>query len=114
MKENNRKCICCGKEYKYCGNCSAYDNLPKWMSIYHDANCREIFIVTSDYLAGDISKEEAIDRLDKCDLSNKASFHEKIKATIDELYGVQKSVVTLDEEVNSTQQVPKMARRKTR
>ena len=59
MRENNKTCICCGKKYTFCPSCSEFDKYPRWMNIYHDENCREIFMVTSDFIAGDIVKDEA-------------------------------------------------------
>lgn len=88
-KKNNRKCIVCGEEYFYCPSC-ADRNDPVWRSIYHDANCMEIYDVTSLFHIGELSKEDAKKRLDKCDLSKKESFHHVIKDDIEEIYKVDK------------------------
>ena len=90
MKKNNKKCIVCGKVYTFCNSCSAFDRYPRWMGIYHDENCKNVFEITSDYLSGDITKEEAKVRLDKCDLSNKQNFHKVILDAINQIYGEDK------------------------
>lgn len=89
MKRNNKKCICCGKIYTYCNSCEAYAHLAPWHAIYHDQNCRTIFMAVTDYLAQEISKERAKEILDGCDLSNKAAFHPTTIAAIDEIYYVE-------------------------
>ena len=86
IKKNNRKCICCQKEYSFCPNCSDYDNLPRWMTIFHDENCKEIFNTVTSYYDKSITKDKAKERLDKCDLSNKYTFKESIKSAIGEIY----------------------------
>lgn len=86
VKKNNKKCIVCGKVYTFCPSCAEFDNYPRWLSIYHDENCKNIFTATSDYLAGDITDEQARKILDTCDLSKKKNFHHTIIKAIDKLY----------------------------
>lgn len=86
MKKNNRKCICCQKEYTFCPNCGDFDNLPRWMSIFHDENCKKIFNTITEYYNKNLTKEQAKETLNKCDLSNKDTFKETIKKAIEEIY----------------------------
>lgn len=86
--KNNRKCILCGKEYKYCGNCAEDSRLEPWHTIYDNNNCRVIFNTATDYCAGILSKEEAISIFDSCDLSNKESFNASVLKVLNELYPV--------------------------
>ena len=92
-KKNNRKCICCSEEYTYCGNCSEDRMKAPWHAIYHNTNCKDIFNAASDYLAGALTKEEAKEQFDKCDLSYKAKLHHKIIEAIDDVYGVVTPIV---------------------
>lgn len=85
MKQNNKTCICCGEVYTFCTGCGQFDNEPRWRAIYHNETCKDIFIIVSDYLQKAISKEEAKERLLKCDLSYKEKLHKKIQEGIDEL-----------------------------
>ena len=86
MRKINRTCIVCGHKYSYCPSCMEDAYKPKWMTIFHDENCKNIFNATSDYLANDITKEKAKELLDKCDLSNKTSLHHTIVEALDAIY----------------------------
>ena len=83
MKKNNRKCIVCGKLYTYCPHCGADATKPAWYAEFHDENCREIFHIVSEYLANEITKEEAQKRVQKCDLSHKKTFKASISRELD-------------------------------
>ena len=103
-KNNNRKCICCSTEYRYCNSCSEDRTKPAWYAIYHNENCKDIFNTASDYLAGAITKEEAKQKFDACDLSYKYKLHNKITEAINAVYGEKteiknESVVEIKEEV---------------
>ena len=87
-QKNNRICIVCRKEYSYCGNCSEDRLKEPWHAIYHNANCKDIFNVASDYLAGAITKEEARKKFDDCDLSYKENLHYKILEAVNTVYGI--------------------------
>lgn len=69
MKKGMRKCVVCGKEYEFCPTCAETADEPTWKLMFHDANCREIYNTSTDYLAKKITKEEAIGRYSKTDLS---------------------------------------------
>ena len=88
-KKNNRKCICCSTEYRYCNSCSEDRTKPVWYTIYHNENCKNIFDAASDYLAGAITKEEARQKFDACDLSYKNKLHNKIVEAINAVYGAK-------------------------
>ena len=88
-KKNNRKCICCSTEYRYCNSCSEDRTKPAWYAIYHNENCKDIFNTASDYLAGAITKEDAKQKFDACDLSYKHKLHSKIIEAINDVYGVK-------------------------
>ena len=85
MKQNNKTCICCGKKYTFCTNCGQFDNEPRWKAIYHNETCKDIFIIVSDYLQKEITKEEAKIRLLKCDLSYKKELNKILQKGIDEI-----------------------------
>ena len=103
-RKNNRKCICCSVEYRYCNTCNEDKMKPAWHTIYHNENCKDIFNTASDYLAGAITKEEARQKFDACDLSYKHKLHNKIVEAINDVYGVKvevknEPVVEIKEEV---------------
>ena len=98
-----RKCIVCGKEYEYCTRCSSHANMPTWMALYHDDNCRSIMNIATEYMAGNLTKVDAKSQLDNCDLTNKKNFKESIVKAINEICATKKSAkadtAKVDEEI---------------
>ena len=87
-----RNCIVCGEEYEYCNRCSSHANKPTWMALYHDANCRSIMNIATEFMAGNITKADAKSELDKCDLTNKKNFKESVAKAINEICATKKTV----------------------
>lgn len=86
-----RKCIVCGKEYEYCNRCNSHANMPAWMSLYHDNNCRNIMNIATEYMAGNLTKADAKSQLDNCDLSNKKNFKESVAKAVNEICATNKT-----------------------
>lgn len=100
VKKNNKTCIACGTRYTFCSGCAQYDHLPRWMAIFHEENCKDIYNTVNDYINSGLSKEDAKELLDKCDLSNKDKMHHVLLNAINEIYSVE----TVEEpEKNNTQ-----------
>lgn len=97
MAKLNRTCIVCGRKYEYCSSCKEHATLEPWHSIFCSDNCRKIFNAVSMY--GKDSNEDIKEKLDKCDLSNKANFHKNIVKVIDELYTSEQKVKVVPEEL---------------
>ena len=90
MVKKTRSCIVCGVEYEYCNSCKKHASLPSWMAIYHDENCRNIMNIATEYMAGNMTKEDAKSALDKCDLSHKKDFKESVLMAVNEIYSIKK------------------------
>lgn len=90
-KSKARNCIVCGKEYEYCNRCSSHANMPTWMALYHDDNCRSIMNIATEYMAGNLTKAEAKSKLDDCDLTNKKNFSESVLKAVNEIYATKKA-----------------------
>lgn len=100
-RKNNRKCICCGKEYFYCsGNCQDNTRKESWYAIFHDQNCHDIYDAVANILPTQ-GKDAAKEALDKCDLSNKEKFNHNIKRLINEVYDIVEE--TKDEKDNKVE-----------
>lgn len=83
---HERKCIICGKEYRYCPKCDEFKNMPTWMFEFESENCRKIYYdIVNPFAFGHITKEEAIERLKTCDLSNKDAFNAEVKSVLGQL-----------------------------
>lgn len=85
MGKYTKRCAVCGKMYEYCNTCNAYANLPTWMTMFHDENCKNIFEITSAYYAGSRSDEVIREQLLSCDLSDKKQFTKKTQEVIEKL-----------------------------
>lgn len=82
---NNRTCVVCGAKYEYCITCkhSVDINKTRWKAVFHDENCRSIYHAVAAYVTHQISKEEARDLLDACDLS--INMVDNIKSAVQEI-----------------------------
>jgi hypothetical protein len=65
------------------------------MATFCSENCRDIFKSLCSYGTGAISAEECKELLDCCDLSNKESYKESTRNTIDKVYTAH--VATIEE-----------------
>ena len=86
MGSRNKICYLCGEKYQYCSTCFQDRYKPAFMSVFHDANCNEIFEICTQYNMKKITKEEAKNRLLKCDLSKKDNFKDCIKKDLNEIF----------------------------
>lgn len=84
--KHERVCSVCGKHYEYCPNCSRYMNLPRWMFMFHDENCKKIYDVINAYKTGEISADSARARLIKLDPQRRIVTDAGFKKAIDEIY----------------------------
>lgn len=104
-KNNNRKCICCSTEYRYCNSCREDRTKPAWYTIYHNENCKNLFNTASDYLAGSITKEEAKHKFDACDLSYKHKLNKKIVEVINAVHEEKKIEERIEEKLEPSLEV---------
>lgn len=78
-----RTCCICGQEYKYCPTCDK--KLPTWFTMFESENCKTIFYTLTNYNLGKITKEEAVEKLNECDLTHKFTFRQKIQNELDSI-----------------------------
>ena len=86
MRKNNRTCVCCGSQYTYCNTCTAHQSEPAWKSTWCSENCKDIFMIVTDFLAKEISKAEAKQMLD---LTDKSKFDKNIVDVINHIYSTK-------------------------
>lgn len=79
MAKRDRKCYLCGTSYKYCSTCSQDRMKPAYMSEFHSEDCVRIFDICTRYNMGLMSKHDAQEALNKCDLSNKDNFKDYVQ-----------------------------------
>lgn len=61
------------------------------MALYHDENCRNIMNISTDYMAGSLTKADAKAKLDGCNLTNKRDFKESVIKAVNEIYSDKKA-----------------------
>lgn len=103
-QKNNRVCVVCNKQYRYCPSCNEDWNKPTWMVLFHDENCKNIYTYTNDYSHGDMTKEDAMTLLNKCDLSKLECFQPIIKKTIEGIIASDDPATKKSEEQNEVAQ----------
>ncbi|GEM_PF-1707094 len=99
MAKNNRTCIICGHQYRYCGGCAEYARLPVWMNIYHDENCKKIAEILMGFEGGDYDLGGAKAMLLECDLSVADKLKGSFKTTYEKVFPVEMPEV--EEEINT-------------
>lgn len=82
MESKLRRCACCGTEYKFCPKCNEDKDKPMFYFTFCSENCKEIYMVTSQYENGQISSNDAKTQLDKLDLSKLDKFGISYKNSI--------------------------------
>ena len=121
MARRQRECYLCGESYKYCGSCSQDLVKPSWMAEFHSENCKNIFDICTRFNMNMMSKTEAQEVLNSCDLSNKDNFKSYVKRDLEAIFQEDPIVVTLDakiKEIHEDKAVveisPKGSNKKTR
>ena len=86
MARRRRECYLCRETYEYCGSCSQDRTKPSWMSEFHTESCKNIFDICTRYNLGMMSKAEAQDGLNSCDLTNKENFKSYVQHDLEVIF----------------------------
>lgn len=100
-KKNNRVCIICGKEYRYCSACGEDAGKPTWYFIFDGQNCHDIYEVCTQYRDGEIDANVAYEKISKLDISNIKNFAESTRIQIEEILAKGKDVNSVTEKVKT-------------
>lgn len=85
MGRRNRECYLCSETYQYCPTCSQDRTKPSWMAEFHSENCKDIFDICTRFNMELLTKSEAKEAVEKCDLSNKLNFRPSVQNTLSNL-----------------------------
>ena len=107
MGRRNRECYLCGQDYLYCPTCSQDKMKPAYMSEFHSENCKNIFDICTRFNMQLMSKTEAQDALNACDLTNKENFKSYVQRDLEVIFAADEVpapaedpiVVTLEAEI---------------
>ena len=86
MSRRSRECYLCGRDYQYCPTCSQDKMKPAWMSEFHSENCKNIFDICTRFNMNLMSKSDAQDALNACDLSNKENFKSYVQRDLEVIF----------------------------
>ena len=89
MARRERNCYLCGEYYKYCPTCTQDRMKPSWMAEFHKEDCKNIFDICTRYNMGIMTKEEAQEALEVCDLSNKKNFKSYVQKDLDNIFATE-------------------------
>lgn len=86
MDSKLRTCVCCGEKYSFCPRCPQDADKPLYYFSFCSNNCHDIYEITSRFENGQITANEAKNKLDKLDLSKLNSYGESYKSSIDKIF----------------------------
>ena len=102
MRQGERKCILCNKDYKYCGNCGNNENADEtWRNIFCSENCKNIYNILSMQGNGHIDDKKAKGMLSELDLSRLEEFRADFKKQIE---SINKAVIAEPEKEKPIEQ----------
>ena len=108
-----RKCVCCGREYEFCPNCSKA-NEPAWKVSFCSETCKELFNVVSAYNAKRIDRAAVNDFIAAHGITDTTKYSEPIRKVLERNYIPESTPVfeSTDEEQKDEEYV--FTRRKRR
>lgn len=111
MGRRSRECYLCGEEYLYCPTCSQDKMKPSWMIEFHNENCKNIFDICTRFNMNMLSKFEAQEALNACDLSKKENFKSYVKRDLENIFAEEpkkrskKPEAVIDEIIEASHEV---------
>lgn len=98
-----RTCLLCQTQYSYCPHCSKDADKPRWMMMFHNANCEQIFDILQRHEQNIYSDEEAIKRMKACDLSVLKGATEAVRNQVNRLLAkeVKNTIETKEEKTSN-------------
>jgi hypothetical protein len=77
---------------------------PYWMADFHSESCKNIFETCTRFNMKLITKTEAQEALNACDLTNKANFKSYVQHDLEVIFAEDPIVVTLEAEIKEVSQ----------
>jgi hypothetical protein len=86
MARRKRECYLCGQDYEYCSTCSNDRLKPAWMAEFHSESCKDIFDICTRFNLDMMSKADAQEALNKCDLTNRKNFKSYVQHDLEVIF----------------------------
>lgn len=84
-RKPNHVCPICGTQYYACDSCEAHKNITPWKVITDTAEHYKILKILSAFNGNKLSDKEAKEMLQNVDLSDKYTFVDEVKVSIDSI-----------------------------
>lgn len=81
-----KTCCVCHTEYEHCNSCPKTLTEPSWKASFCSENCRDIYNALARFNMGKLSREEARDIIDECNIAMIDNYTEKTIELIGRLY----------------------------
>lgn len=91
-KNDNAKCVICGKGYHLCMSCKEKLAIAPYKTLTDTAEHYKVHQVLNGYRCGVYTKEEANKALSNVDLSDRETYIEAVKKLLDEIMPVEVKV----------------------
>ena len=98
MGRRTRTCYLCNSKYEYCPTCSQDKMKPAWMAEFHSESCKNIFDICTRFNMNLLTKAEAKDALQSCDLSNKDNFKDYVQNDLANIFKPDEDKITVNVE----------------
>lgn len=85
MAQDDRKCLLCNGNYKFCLNSNKYDRTETWRNLYCSENCRELYFLYDKMKSGKIERKEAVRNIKAFDTTKLSAFNEPMKSVLTSL-----------------------------
>lgn len=95
----DKTCVLCGAKYEYCGNCSRFEGMPRWLETVHSINCKQIIDAVMNYKGGAKTPAECKKDLEACDLSYRDKFSDGMNGFITAILAVEDEPVVAKEAI---------------
>lgn len=83
MRNDNKTCILCGKQYKYCEGCpDKYNVTETWRNIFCSEECRGLYHIYDLIKAGRMTEKNANKEIKKYDIAVISRLKEPMKSTL--------------------------------
>lgn len=91
-KNNNVKCVVCGKGYHLCMSCRDKIAMKPWKVLTDTPEHYKVYQVVNGYRAGIYTKDEAKIALENINIKDKNTYLDSVKKILDEILKVEKPV----------------------
>ena len=83
------RCKVCGKLYKACKNCAEGRGMGSWRAVCDTAEHYKIYLTAHAVELGNITAEDALAQLDRCNLDDMESFEPPVLAVLEKILAAE-------------------------